>query len=101
MEKIERNEIIKLIDGQFSPEDAREILMSLFTKKLQFHEMNNLSSKERFGKEDPMASIRIPELKESLEKINEIIKNAEREKEILEIKSTVNIHFVNRPNENI
>lgn len=94
MDNTEKNQEIKLINGQFSPEDARDLLMSLFTRKLQFHEMNNLSSKERFGKEDAMASVRIPELKESLKAINEIIKSADRDNEILEIRSTVSIHFV-------
>lgn len=49
-----------LIDGDFTPKQAEEILRDLYTSKIQFHQMKNFSSIERFGKEDEVS------IKESL-----------------------------------
>jgi hypothetical protein len=38
-----------LINGQFTPEDARELLTDLFSRKTNFHEIKNFSATERFG----------------------------------------------------
>lgn len=40
------------IKGDFSAEDAQEIISSLFTKKISFHELKSFSSQIRFGKAD-------------------------------------------------
>ena len=42
---------IKLIEGNFNPDEAKEVLLSLFNHKIQFHEAKNFSSEIRFGVE--------------------------------------------------
>lgn len=79
----------KLIDGNFSTIEGREILHNVFSGKIQFHQMKNFSSKERFGTDDETAVIRIPQLNNSLKEIINIIKEAERNGEQIEIKSEV------------
>jgi hypothetical protein len=88
-------ETIKLIDGNFSPTDAKELLMNLFINKINFHQNKNFSSHERFGKEDETATRRIPELKESVEAISRIVNEATAQNQNIVITSTVNIHFSN------
>jgi hypothetical protein len=80
---------LKLIDGNFKPQEAREILMNVFSGKIQFHQMKNFSSKERFGKEDKIAVKRIPQLKKCIEKINKIIEQAEKKGGHLAISSDI------------
>ena len=58
-----------LIEGQFSPEESAEILGSLFTAKIRFHEMKNFSSMERTGKPDPVSVKRLPQLRKELARI--------------------------------
>lgn len=84
-------EIFKLIDGHFSAKDGREILSNVFSSKIQFHSLQNFSSQERFGKDDEIALKRIPELRQSLEQIRQLIEEAERNGEELEIKSEVHV----------
>lgn len=91
---------LKLIDGKFSPKKSREILMNVFSSKIQFHKMNNFSSQERFGKDDKMSTKRIPQLKKSMEKILKIVEDAEKKGVQLEIKSEILIHFV-KSNKNV
>lgn len=86
--------IFKLIDGDFSTKDGREILYSIFSSKIQFHQMKNFSSQERFGEDDKTALKRIPELKNSIEKIFKIIESAESNGEKLEIRSEIVISII-------
>ena len=46
---------IKLIEGNFNPDEAKEVLLSLFNHKIQFHEAKNFSSEIRFGVEDTVS----------------------------------------------
>ncbi len=86
---------LSLIDGKFSPQDARELLVSLFSSKLKFHQIKNFSSQERFGKEDALAVKKIPVLKKNIELLLKIIQEAEIQKKQLQIKSVVEISFDN------
>jgi hypothetical protein len=88
MEKVQKLELIK---GNFSPSEAKEILMNVFLSKIQFHQSKNFSSKERLGKEEINAVTRIEELKKSLEMINKIISDAELKNETLFISSEIKI----------
>jgi len=85
---------LKLIEGVFTPEETLEILTSLYTNKIKYHELKNFSSLERFGKEDKIASKRIPQLKKSIEKISKLMKSASKKQEMLIVKSIVNISSV-------
>lgn len=86
-------ENIILINGNFSPTEAKELLMNLFINKINFHQNKNFSSLERYGKEDETATRRIPELKESVEAISRIVNEATTQNLNIVITSTVNIHF--------
>lgn len=85
---------LKLIDGEYSPEESREILMNVFSSKIQFHQMKNFSSQERFGQDDSSAIKRIPQLKDSVDEIQNMIVEAENNNFKLEMKSEVVIRFV-------
>ena len=90
---MEKTQKLKLINGNFSPKDAKEILMNLFLGKIQFHQTKNFSSKERLGKEDKNALKRIDQLKKSLEKTQKLISDAELKNETLTITSEISIVF--------
>jgi len=84
---------LKLIEGEFTPLDAKEILISLYSSKLNFHQMKDFSSTERFGKKDELATKRIPELKESMAVISAIVEEATNKKKKLIVTAAVNIEF--------
>jgi hypothetical protein len=83
----------KLISGDFTPEEAKEILTHHFTNKIKFHQAKNFSSVERFGAQDKSAIKRIPELNESLAIIQQLIDNALKNNETISIQSEVSISF--------
>lgn len=88
------SETFNLIEGVFSTDEAREILMNIFSTKIQFHEMKNLSSEERFGEQDTVAKKRIPQLKIELEKLEKIISEAKSGTKKFAITSEINILLV-------
>jgi hemerythrin superfamily protein len=88
MNKIEK---LKLIEGEFSFNEAREILKSMFNSKINFHNIQNWSSQERYGKDDETAQKKIPLLKNEIEKLEEIILEAKANNKKLVINSEINI----------
>ena len=88
MNKIEK---LKLIEGEFSFYEAREILTSMFNSKINFHNIQNWSSQERYGKDDETAQKKIPLLKNEIEKLEEIILEAKTNNKKLVINSEINI----------
>ena len=87
---IKKREFI-LVEGAFTPQDAREILTNLYNSKINFHMLKDFSSTERFGVHDETASKRIPELKNSIVAISEIVQDAAVKNKNLVIAATVNI----------
>jgi hypothetical protein len=91
---MKKNKEFSLIEGHFTSSDAMDLLRNLYSSKIQFHQMKNFSSIERFGIEDEIAGKRIPQLKETLDKIYRMINEGELADEVIEIKSIVSIAFL-------
>lgn len=88
-----RHQLI-LIEGEFIPEEGKEILTNIFSSKINFHQLKNFSTLERFGKEDAMAKIRVPALKEDMKKLEQIMDEADKQNKRLLINSVVHISIV-------
>ena len=88
MNKIEK---LKLIEGEFSFNEAREILTSMFNSKINFHNIQNWSSQERYGKDDETAQKKIPALRNEIKKLEEIISEAKANNKRLVINSEITI----------
>ena len=91
-----KKEPVSLIDGNFDPDEAKELLSSLLNDKIHFHQMKNFSSTERFGKQDQKSLKRIAELKEGNNDLLELISKAESENKILSIFAKINIDLIDR-----
>ena len=83
-----------LIDGYFTAEDARELLIDLFSRKTNFHEIKNFSANERFGKDDPVHVKRIAALTRSMEQLTALFREIEGSNKKLIVRSVVSIVVV-------
>ena len=92
---INKTEKLTLIEGKFLHEEARDILMNIFSGKISFHQLKNFSSQERFGKDDETAKKRIPELQKEVQKLQEILAEAKAGNKKLIITSEINIALSN------
>lgn len=91
-------EKLKLIDGEFSAIEFKEILYNLFLKKIEFHKIKNFSSQIRFGIDDVAAIQKISELEQSIEKLSKVFEEA-REKDFRAVVfSEVHIKFIGNNN---
>jgi hypothetical protein len=63
----------------------------MFNSKINFHNIQNWSSQERYGKDDETAQKKIPLLKNEIEKLEEIILEAKANNKKLVINSEINI----------
>lgn len=88
MTKIEN---LTLIEGNFSEDEAREIITNIFNSKINFHNIKNWSSQERFGKDDEIALNRVPALNKEIEKLQKILLEAKAKNKRLLISSQINI----------
>ena len=84
---------INLINGKFTSFEAREILMDLCNKNINFNKVQNFSSQIRFGEDDENALSRIEVLKESVAHISEILAEAKANNRNLKIKSFIEIDY--------
>jgi hypothetical protein len=85
----------ELIQGEFTPEDARDIVINLIQKKINFHSTRNFSNFIRFGSAEEEWSLkRIEDLKKSEEEIRNLINQAKAEGKKLKIQSDISIEFI-------
>jgi hypothetical protein len=80
-----------LIEGNFHPDEASEIIRSLFNYKIQFHAVTALSIWVRTGQDPQYHHKRKEELGQSLRQILKVIEQAKEEGKYLRITSNVQI----------
>ena len=81
----------QLVDGEFSPEEARTILMALIENKIRFHRRENLSQEERLGRSDGYSKRRIDQLLQTKANLAELIDSAQAKGERLSINCVIEI----------
>lgn len=92
MEKIKT---ISLINGEFNSFEARDILIDMCNKNINFNKIQNFSSQVRYGEDDENALLRISQLKDSVAHISEILEIAKAQNKSLRIKSFIEIEYEN------
>lgn len=83
-----------LIKGEYTPEEALEIVTHVLLKKINFHEMRGLSQQIRFGLKDEASLQRIKELKASLEAFQELAKEAKLSGKSVRLKSSISVELI-------
>jgi hypothetical protein len=83
-----------LINGTFTPVEAKEILMNIFASKIQFHELKNLRVLLTTNAEDKTSTLRVQELKKTIEELNLVTQEANENGLELSIKSQIEITFL-------
>lgn len=69
----EKVEDYKLIDGTFMPADANRFLMKLINSKIDYHNLEILSMRERFNGDVSHSLKRVEELKETQEALRQLL----------------------------
>jgi hypothetical protein len=91
---MKKTETLTIIDDNFTFDEAKDILMNMFTSKINFYNIKNWSSQERFGKNDAIAQKTIPSLRKELKKLEEILLEAKAKNKKLVVNSAINISLL-------
>jgi hypothetical protein len=84
----------KLVEGDFSAADAKEILLRLIEQKISFHNLKCFSHEVRYGSKDVHSLERIEELNKTKEKLILIINQAQIDGHLLSINSSIDVQII-------
>ena len=85
---------LELIKGEFSVLEAKELLFNLINQKINFHNLRDWSSQERYGMPDENSVQRIQQLKQSKESLQELVQIARKEGLSFKIDAKISIELV-------
>ncbi|MGD1944742.1 MAG: hypothetical protein ACFB0A_00390 [Croceivirga sp.] len=88
------SEIIQLIDGEFTPVEAADVLLSLVAYKIKFHNLQLLNLELNPGISKEQSKRRIAELKQAKHRITKMIIDARNSGASLEINSNICINLI-------
>ena len=91
---MKNTETLTLIDGSFTHDEAKEVLLNMFSSKINFHNIKNWSSQERFGKDQEGAQSRIVALNKEIEKLNALLEEAQKNNQKIVVKSEIKITLI-------
>lgn len=85
----------KLIEGVYTPQEAKEILTGLLDHEINFYKIQNLTAEVRDGNPDALAWNKVQELSAEKERLLQMIRSASKEGKKLNIYSTVHLRLEN------
>ncbi len=85
------NRVFKLIEGEFDAHDAAEVLLSVISDKINFHEVQLLSCQERNSGDAAYSKKRFEELRHTREEVTELLREAREKNLKLQINSDIEI----------
>ncbi len=91
---MENRHELKLIEGKFAPAEARKVISELISSKINYHNMEAFSIKERFNGDTSYSEKRIKELKEARKSLENIVGYAAEKGLKLKIESVIEIIFI-------
>ena len=91
--KMENKRTFKLIDGSFSAMDARSVLTTIVSAKINFHSLRQFSDTIRFRSDRSQSELRISELKELNEELIKLTDQAAINGLRLKIRGNIEIEF--------
>lgn len=91
---ISKKRNFNFIKGEFSPEEAYQLLETLFSKKINFHELKSFSNHIRNGESDQTSLSRSKELRASKKSIEELTEYARINNKSMQIHSVITIKLI-------
>lgn len=89
------NELVQLVSGTFDPAEAADVLLSLVNYKIKFHSVQLLNLQNHEKEAIEKSEKRIAELKIAKQKVTDLILDARKNGQSIEIKSEISITLKN------
>lgn len=82
-----------LMQGTFTPSEAKDIVHSVFMEKISFHALRSFQMEEKKGEPDKPSLKRIKDLKKNLSRLEKVLDQAHKKKEMVTLFSEVEIQL--------
>lgn len=94
MKTLEKRETINLIDGVFNRKEAKEVIYTLFSDKIKFHQNRLFHLEEKYGKVDERSKERVKVLKQNRENFIQLLDELDDFSKLFKINCNINIELV-------
>ena len=84
----------KLVNGEFSAQEAQKVIMSLINSKINYHNLVSFSDFVRFNTKAEKSKTRVDELIKTRDDLLELLKKADQNNQNLKIKSFISIELI-------
>jgi hypothetical protein len=88
--------LVQLVEGEFTPVEAADVLLSLINYKIKFHSVQILNLKGMENEAIKKSEKRISELKKAKKNVTQLILKARKKGEKIEINSIISITTKNQ-----
>ena len=93
---MENNHNFKLIEGQFDSTEAGKILFALLNSKINYHNLQAFSIREKYSGDISYLNKRVEALKAVCEELREVLEYADKNDMELKIDSIINIEMIQK-----
>ncbi len=83
---MKKNSKFQLINGVFTPDDAKNLLNSMIISKIQYHDLEGFSNSIRFNLNPSHSKNRIEELNNMKSTINQLLNKIQSNEQVVELK---------------
>jgi len=97
---MEKKQSYKLIDGEFDPSEARNVLFVLVNSKINFHSRTSFAIKERTSGDTSFHEKRKKELEQTNIDLRKVLEYAEKNKLRLRIDGNIEIKLIDESTDN-
>jgi predicted NACHT family NTPase len=91
---MENNHSFKLVEGEFTPAEAGKVLYALISSKINYHNLQAFSFKERYNGDNSQYVKRVEALKSINEDLQEVLVFATENRLQLKIEGNIEITFI-------
>jgi hypothetical protein len=88
--------LVQLVEGEFTPVEAADVLLSLINYKIKFHSVQILNLKGMENEAIKKSEKRISELKKAKKNVTQLILKARKKGEKIEVNSIISITTKNQ-----
>ena len=92
---MENKQYFKLIEGDFTHQEAKNMLYDLINSKIKFHNKDAFSKKIKTNRDTSHSQKRIDELVATFQKMEQLILYANKHKMKLSINAIIEINMIN------
>lgn len=86
---------ITLLGSHYTPEDAKDLLMSTINANINFYNIKNLSAQIRYGQPDVHVEEKLEALNKARKQLQSILEQARSSNSLLRIESVIRISIEN------